>query len=260
MLVAVTRPISPAMTRCELTHLTRSPIDLDRARQQHREYERALTEVGCRVVTLPEEPDLPDSVFVEDTALVLAECAVITRPGAVSRRPETTAVEQLLAGHRPRWRIEEPATLDGGDVLRVGRALFVGLTGRTNAAAVHQLRDRLAEWGYDVRGVPVVGCLHLKSAVTEVAAGTLLINPAWVGREHFPGFDFLEVDPAEPAAANALRIGDRVIYPAEHPRTRDRLVAAGVEPRLVPASEVAKAEGGVTCCSLVFEAPDRPDR
>jgi dimethylargininase len=254
MIIAITRGISPAMQNCELTNLERQPIDLELARQQHAHYVRALEAAGCRVEELPADLDLPDSVFVEDIAVVLDEIAIITRPGALSRRAETLAVVQALEPYRRRVYILEPGTIDGGDVLLVGRTLYIGVTLRTNAAAVQQMSEIVAPLGYEVRHVPVIGCLHLKSAVTQVAEDTLLINQLWVDAAHFGNFQLIDVDPAEPSAANGLLIGDTLIYPAEFPRTRRRLEAAGIKLMLVPASEVAKAEGAVTCCSLIFNA------
>lgn len=250
--IALTREISPALQECELTHLAREPIDVERARAQHAVYERALAELGCAVRRLPAGADMADSVFIEDTAIVLDEVAVITRPGAESRRAETPAVADALAAHRPLVRMEAPATLDGGDVMVVDRMVFVGRSARTNEAGIEQLRSALAEHGYTLQAVPVHGCLHLKSAVTSVGDGRLLINRAWVPAEAFAGWELIDVDPAEPYAANALRIGGRIIYPPDFPRTRARLEAHGVEIVAVAADELAKAEGAVTCCSLVF--------
>jgi dimethylargininase len=250
--IALTRDISPALRDCELTHLARGPIDVGRARRQHEAYERALAEAGCAVRRLPAEADMPDSVFIEDTAVVLDEVAVITRPGALSRRAETAAVADALAAYRTLARIQAPGTLDGGDVLVADRIVFVGLSARTNEAGIGQMRDALAAYGYDVRAVPVDGCLHLKTAVTGVGDGRLLINRDWVDADPFAGWELIDADPAEPFAANALRIGGRVIYPADFPLTRARLDAAGISVLPVPAGELAKAEGGVTCCSLVF--------
>jgi dimethylargininase len=254
--MALTRDISPALAECELTHLDRAPIDVARARRQHKAYERALASVGCAVQRLPADEDMPDSVFIEDTAVVLDEVAVITRPGAESRRAETEAVADALASHRPLVRIQAPGTLDGGDVLVADRTVFVGLSARTNEAGIEQLRGALAPFGYDVRAVPVRGCLHLKTAVTRVGGGRLLINRDWVPAEAFAGWALIDVDPSEPFAANALRIGDAVIYPDAFPRTRERLESHGTRIVPVPADELAKAEGGVTCCSLVFRRAD----
>ena len=261
--MAITRQVSPAFAACELTHLTREPIDVGLARRQHAAYEALLEELGCEVEHLPEEGELPDSVFVEDAAVVVDELAVITRPGAESRRGETVSVEAALARHRPLARIEAPATLDGGDVLRLGRRLYVGLSARTNREGVEQLAALLAPFGYAVEGVPLDGCLHLKTAVTEVADGTLVINPAWIDRGAFAAYEQVEVDADEPFAANALRItgvgdGDTVVLPAAFPRTAERLAARGLQVRTLDVSEIAKAEGGLTCCSILIAAGE-PD-
>jgi dimethylargininase len=252
MLLAITRQISPRFAECELTHLDRQPIDLDLARAQHHEYEAALRELGCEVISLPPEPDLPDSVFVEDVALVFDKVAFITRPGAPSRRPETESVAQALSPYRTLLTIQAPGTLDGGDVLCVGKIVYVGLSSRSNRSAVAQFQDFLAPYGYIVKGVEVTGCLHLKSAVTQVSEDTLLINPTWVDRSIFGARHFIEVDASEPSAANAVWINRAVIYPSSFPKTQQRLERAGLRLKIVDASEVAKAEGAVTCCSLIF--------
>ncbi len=254
MPLAITRDVSRSIGRCELTCLERAPIDVARARAQHAQYREALRRLGLDVVCLPEEPDLPDAVFVEDTAVVLDEVAVMTNPGAASRRPEVESVARALGGHRRLLRLAPPATLDGGDVLAVGRSIYVGLSSRTSGAAVAALRAMLAPFGYTVAGVPVAGGLHLKTGVTRVADRTLLVNPAMVDPRHFPGCDFVEVDPAEPHAANALLVGEAIVHPAAFPRTRGRLARLGLSVLAVEADELAKAEGGVTCCSLIVNA------
>lgn len=250
--LAVTRKVSSAMARCELTHLQRTPIDIALAREQHHAYEQALQALGCRIESLPEEPELADSVFVEDIALVFDEVAVLTRPGAASRRAETPSMAAALGKHRDLVRIESPGTLDGGDVLRVERALYVGSSSRSNVGGIAQLGALLLPFGYRVLPVTVRGCLHLKSAVTQVAPGELLINSRWVERSQFPGMRFIEVDEAEPQAANALMVGGDVIYPASHPRTADTLRRHGIRVHTLDMSETEKAEGGVTCCSLLL--------
>jgi dimethylargininase len=252
--MAITRAVSEGLAACELTHLPRAVIDVERARAQHAAYEQVLARLGCRVRQLAATPDMPDSVFVEDTAIVLDEVAVVTRPGAVTRRRETTAVEAELAKHRPILRIEAPGTVDGGDVLVEGRTIFVGLSSRTNRAGFDQLRAHLVPFDYDVRAVNVSGALHLKSAVTAIADDTLLINPAWAPAATFEGFALVAVDPAEPGAANAVRVGDTLVYPESFPRTGDRLEALGYTIAAVDVSELQKAEGAVTCCSLLFTA------
>jgi dimethylargininase len=251
---ALIRPVSHGMTRCELTHLARSPIDLAVAGRQHRTYADVLASLGCRLVELAAEPDLPDSVFVEDTAVVLDEIAVLTRPGAASRRAEVESIAVALERWRACIRIEAPGTLDGGDVLRVGRSIFVGQSGRSNADGIRQLAAAVVPHGYDVVPVPVRGCLHLKSAVTLVGPDTLLINDDWVDRGHWPGLRCVEVHPEEPHAANALWIGHAVVHARSGPRTRDRLAAAGMRVLPVDMSEMEKAEGAVTCCSVLVSA------
>jgi dimethylargininase len=256
MWIAVTREVSPSLGDCELSYVPREAIDVAHARAQHRDYQRALEILGCRLLTLPAEPDLPDSVFVEDVAIVLDEVAVLTRPGALSRRAEVASVAEVLRRYRPVLAIEAPGTLDGGDVLRVGRTLYVGESARSNAAGIAQLRELLAGHGYAVQGVPTRGCLHLKSAATQLGDDTLLLQPDWVDRDRFADFHVIEVDPTEPHAANVLRIGDALVMPASFPRTRQRLLDAGFQVMVVDVSELQKAEGAVTCCSLVFRADE----
>lgn len=249
--IAFTRDVSSTIAECELSHLTRLPIDVARARAQHRQYEAALEALGCTVQRLPSLPNRPDAVFVEDTAVLLDEIAVIARPGAPSRRAETESVSEALTAYRPTVPIMAPGTLDGGDVLRVGRRIFVGESERTNLAGINQLRALVAPFGYTVTGVPLRDCLHLKTAVTQVADKTLLINRDWVETAVFTECDLIDVDPAEPMAANALLLGESVIFPNAFPRTRQRLEAHGIAVYGVDVDELAKAEGGVTCCSLI---------
>lgn len=258
MLVALTRDVSPTINACQLTHLARIDIDVDRARAQHREYERRLQDMGCEIHRVAPAPDLPDAVFVEDLAVVLDEIAVLSRPGAAARRLESAGFAEQLSRFRLFRQIEDPGTLDGGDVLRVDRTLFVGQSSRTNRAGITQLERFVAPFGYSVRPVTVTGCLHLKTAVTEVADGVLLLNPDWVEPVIFAEYERLDCDPAEPFAANALRIGDRVLHAAAWTGTRQRLESRGIGVVSVEASELAKAEAGVTCCSVVFRASGFP--
>jgi len=253
MRIALTRDVSPAIGRCELTHLERNPIDYDRALGQHAAYEQLLTELGCRVLRLPADDTMPDAVFIEDTAVVVGELAVVTRPGAPSRRGEPAAVRTALEALRPVAAIEPPGTLDGGDVLRVGSTLYVGLSARSNREGIAQLARLLAPFDYRVVPVVTEGCLHLKTAATMAAPDILLVNPRWVDAEIFATPEILEIDPAEPFAANVLRVGDATICAAAHERTRRRIEAAGIVVRAVDMSEFAKAEGGVTCCSVILD-------
>ncbi|HEX2059981.1 MAG TPA: dimethylargininase [Thermoanaerobaculia bacterium] len=247
-MLAITRDVSPNIHLCELTHLDRAPIDYTMAATEERDYRRLLSSLGLTVVTLPGDPAHPDCVFIEDTAVVLPELAVITRPGAPSRRGETRVVAGELQKYRPLVHIEAPATLDGGDVLILDDRLYVGLSARTNEAAIGQLRYHTRR---DVIPVPVHGCLHLKSAVTRVAGDALLIQRDWIDAAPFAQWTLIDVDPSEPFAANTLKIGDAVVYPDAFPKTRARLEARGIDVRTVRMNELAKAEGGVTCCSLI---------
>jgi dimethylargininase len=252
MLFAITRKVSPAIIRCELTHLQRQSIELPTAIAQHAAYEQALCELGVQVLSLPAEPDLPDSVFVEDAALVLDEIAILTRPGADSRKPEVESIARALHPYRQMVSIQPPGSLDGGDIMQAGKMIYVGISTRSNKAAIQQMQVHLKYFGYKVRGVKVTGCLHLKSAVTQAAEDCLLINPAWVDPVQFDAFRLIEIDPGEAYAANALRIGDTVLYQPGFPHTGRKLEAAGLQLKWVDASELGKAEGALTCCSLVF--------
>lgn len=254
MPIAITRQVSRRFNECELTHLTREPIDVALARQQHHAYENILGELGCQVLQLPEEPDLPDSVFVEDTAIVFDEIAILTHPGAESRRPEVDSVAAALKPYRQLSAIQSPATLDGGDVLRLGRKVYIGETTRSDPQAITQVRRILEPLGYTVQGVPVEQCLHLKSAVTQVGPDLLLLNPEMVDPAVFSTWRWLAVNPDEPLAANALWLSGKVVFPAGHAATLGRLKEAGVPVIPVEVSEISKAEGGVTCCSLILNS------
>jgi dimethylargininase len=253
--IAVTRELAAAIGNCELTFLPRSTIDFARAQQQHLDYQSALSSLGCEVVVVPAPPGLADSVFIEDTALVLDDIAVMLRPGVASRQPEVAGVADVLRQYKPLTTIEPPGTIDGGDLLRVGNTIFAGLSTRSNQSGIRQLRDIVAEFGMNVETVETTKCLHLKSAVSEVAPGTLLINTDWISSSAFKDFELIPVDKEETHAANALRIGKDLIYPSSFPRTMDALVNRGIDVLPVDLTELQKAEGAVTCCSLVFAAP-----
>lgn len=242
------------MQDCELSHLPRRPIDLDLAHRQHAAYEQALRAAGCEVRQLAELPQHPDSVFVEDTVIALDEVAVITRPGAASRRGEVDSMATAMSGLRKVLRIEAPGTIDGGDVLRLDRVVYVGASARSSAKGIAQLGRLLAPFDYRVEAVSLRDCLHLKSAVTRVADGQLLVNPDWVDAACFPGWAAIAVDVAEPHAANALWLGNAVIHAASAPRTTAKLRAQGIDVRSVDMSEMEKAEGAVTCCSVILDA------
>lgn len=251
--LALTRPVSRSIDRCQLTYLARGTIDIDLASRQHRAYEQALEAAGATVERLPAADDLPDAVFIEDTAVVLDEIAVITRPGAASRRSETVAVARRLADLRPLAVIEAPATLDGGDVLRVGRSLFVGRTARSNATGREALARICESFGYTMIPVDVHDCLHLKSAASWLGDETVLVDPAHVCPRDFEGLNILRSAPGETGAANVLKIGGLVLTAAAFPRTRRVLERAGFSCRVVENGELARAEGGLSCCSLIVD-------
>ncbi|MGB2898576.1 MAG: arginine deiminase family protein [Candidatus Acidiferrum sp.] len=253
MLTAITRAVSPAIVHCEISFIDRKPIDLAIAQDQHHAYETLLEKLGARVLSLPAEPALPDSMFVEDPAIVLDELAVILPLGTASRRPEAASLANALSPFRKLAYVTLPGTLEGGDILRIGSKLFVGLTKRSNAEGLRQLASILAPHKYEVIAVPVTGCLHLKSAVTHIGGNTLLANRAWFDAAPFAASDWIDVDPAEPHAANALAFGGTIIFPASFPRTRVRLEDQGFHVTPLDISELQKAESGLTCSSLLFE-------
>ncbi len=252
MLLAITRDVSPRFNECEITHIERSPINLETARTQHHEYIQTLKELGCAVLELPAEADLPDSIFVEDTAVVLPEIALLTRPGADSRKPETESIARALAPYRELVRIQPPATVDGGDVLVLGKNIFVGMSTRSNKLAIDQMNQLLGKYGYKTQAVELHECLHLKSAVTRVDENnTLLINRNWVDVETFNRYELIDIDPSEPFAANCLPINGSIIFPTAFPKTTAKLETRGYRVKPVMVDELAKAEGAVTCCSLI---------
>jgi dimethylargininase len=252
MLRALTRHVSSTFASCELTFLDRQPIDVAKAIEQHRAYEACLAELGANVISLPADPRFPDGVFVEDPAIVLDEVAVITRPGAESRRGETESIAEALACYRELRTIQEPATLDGGDVVHVGKTLYVGLSQRTNREGVAQLEAFLTPFGYRTVAVEVNGCLHLKSGACWAGGDMILANRQWINATAFRDFRIIDVAGDEPSAADVLPIGGKVLVPANFVHTSEILEAAGVIVRSIDVSELQKAESGVTCMSLLW--------
>jgi len=257
MLTAITRAVSPDLGDCELTFLSRQQIDVARAIAQHEAYCARFEERGVRVLHLPAEENSPDALFVEDTALVLDELAVIARPGAASRRAETARVAEALSEYRPLQFIQSPATLEGGDVLRIGRTLFVGQSARTNPEGIAQLRQRLAPYDYRVQAVAVRGCLHLKTGCTFLGSNSLLINRDWVVGASFAGFELIDLPKTESFAANTLVIGGMVLLPDSFPQTHALLESRGFTVQTLDISELQKAEAGLSCLSLLFEVEPR---
>ena len=252
-MIAFVRQVAPSLASCELTYLARAAIDVPRARRQHAQYVAALTTLGCRIEWLPPLAQHPDGVFVEDTAVLVPEVALITRPGAAARRDEVESVATALARHLPVRRVTDPACLEGGDVLRIGRTLYVGASGRTNPAGVAALAEGLAPFGYAVREVALRGCLHLKSACTFIAPNVLLVNPAWTDPAAFDAGVVIAVDPREPFAANTLTLRGLTLVSSAYPRTQRALGAAGIATQAVQVGELHKAEAALTCMSLLWE-------
>lgn len=248
---AITRRPSPHMSDCELTHLTRTPIDAAAADQQHAAYAAALAACGIDVTTLPPLDGHPDCAFVEDTALCLPELFVICRPGATSRLGEVASVAAVLPTDRPHRTIAAPATLEGGDVLVAGKTIFVGRSTRTNAAGIAALAAATAPFGYRVVAVEVPGALHLKTAATALAPDLLLVNPAWVDVTAFGDVRHIAVSKAERFASNILSVNGQVFMHADMPQTAAAITAAGFAVTALDVSEFAKAEAGLTCLSLL---------
>jgi dimethylargininase len=254
MLTAITRAVSSSLLDCELSFIPRNAINLEKARAQHLAYEQLLEKLGARVISLPEEKDLPDSMFVEDPAIVLDEIAVIFPLGTESRRKEAPSIATALEKYRKLAYVKLPGTVEGGDVLQIGKKVFVGITRRSNPEGIRQLAVILAAYGYEVIAIQVGGCLHLKSAVTYMGNNTLLANRNWFKAERFAGFEWVDVLPSEPHAANALRISDALVLPASFPGTQKLLEARGFHVITLDIAELQKAESGLTCSSLIFQA------
>ncbi len=255
--IAIIHQPSPYLNNCELTFLPAQGIDLDRAARQHRRYGRMLQRCGLEVVVLNVNAHRPDSVFIEDTAVVLDELAIMTSMGTSSRRLETTTVETVLRAYRQTARITPPATIEGGDVLAMGKMLFVGRSTRTNSEGVAALAALVTPRGYRVMPVAVSGCLHLKTGCTALDDGTVLINPEWIDPDPFAAFERIRVPPEEPFGANVLRLGATICLPSGMPRTREMVVQRGFRTDVTDISEFMKAEAGMTCMSLVFNPSPR---
>ncbi|GIW94751.1 MAG: N(G),N(G)-dimethylarginine dimethylaminohydrolase [Pirellulaceae bacterium] len=259
MWIALTRPPSVRLAEGERTFVARQPIDIARALRQHADYCSVLERLGVQVVRLDKDDALADSVFIEDAAVVLDELAVIARFGVPSRQPETALVQSCLQQWLPTIPILPPGTLEGGDVLRVGRRLWVGRSLRTNAEGISQLRRTVEPLGYQVTEVPVQGCLHLKTACTALPSGQLLVQPEWIDVTCLPP-GWLPVPDEEPWGANVLSIAGEVLVPAAHRRTARMLEENGYRVHRVEIDELAKAEAGVTCLALCWRLDRSPRR
>jgi dimethylargininase len=251
-LIAITHVPSPNMQDYERTYVDDQAIDLDVALLQHEAYRDALEQCGAQVTVLGANRDMADCVFVEDTAIVLDELAVMMSPGAVTRRREPAGIEPELRKYRTIERITLPGTIDGGDVVVSGKRVYVGESPRTNATGIEMLRGILAPHGYTVTGVPTTGCLHLKTACSALPDGRFLVNADWIDASRWPADKLVHVPSSEPWAGDVLVIGEQIIASDAFPETIGLLRAQGWEVIPVSVSEFAKAEGGVTCLSLLF--------
>jgi dimethylargininase len=254
-LVALAREPSASLAQCELSYVHRTPIDLNKARVQHTGYCAALRAAGAEVRVLPALDHLPDAAFVEDTAVVLDEVAILGALGVGSRAAEVAAIVGILEVYRPVRRLDRPgATLEGGDVLRIDRTVYVGHSGRTNEAGIAALRRVVDPLGYRVRVVAVEGCLHLKTGCSSAGDGIVVVNPSWVSGRLFEedGLTVVPIAASEPCAANVLRVAGTLLVPAGNTATAGRLRAAGLDPGEIEIGEFQKAEAGLTCLSLLI--------
>jgi dimethylargininase len=242
------RAVSPRLAEAELTFLQREPIDPDRAAAQHRDYVDLLRRLGHRIIPLPAAPEHPDGTFVEDAVVVVDDVAVLTRPGAQSRRGEVASMATAVRSLGLRTReVAEPATLDGGDVLQVGSRVFVGTGGRTSPDAVDQLRSLLLPLGRTVVPVPVTGCLHLKTGATALPDGTVIAVAGWLDTAAFTDEGLRVVDAPEASGADLLLSGGPVVLSAAAPGTAQLVRSLGFAAYPADIDELEKAECGSTC-------------
>jgi dimethylargininase len=249
---ALVRPPADSFRQALSAQQPRTEIDPALARRQHADYCAALRTAGLALIELAPEEALPDACFVQDTALVFDDLAIIARFGVESRQGEQDAIRQALRGRRRLVEIRAPATLEGGDVLILGSRVIVGLSARTNHAGFAQLRDLLELEGLAVDALPVTAGLHLLTYCTYLGRGVLLAAEPHAGELASTGLDLILVAPHEAGAANALAVGEHVIMAAGHPHTAAQIRARGFEVLSVSLTEFAKADGGVTCLALLL--------
>ncbi|SCY13249.1 dimethylargininase [Desulfoluna spongiiphila] len=226
--------------------------DYDTMLAQHTTYTETLKSLGLTVEVLEAEEAYPDAHFVEDTAVVFPEAAVITNPGADARKGEEVTIEKALTAHRPIEKITAPGTVDGGDILMVGRHFFIGVSDRTNDEGAAQLGAIVTRHGYTWSAVPVAAGLHFKSSVNYVGKNTLLVTETFQDRSELEGYTLLVLDPEEEYAGNTLLINDTLIMPKGYPKTRAKLEALELPIVEIDTSETRKMDGGLTCLSLRF--------
>jgi dimethylargininase len=253
MLSAITHKVSPRINECELTFVQRSTIDYELAARQHDGYEATLARLGVEITSLSENEAFPDSSFVEDTAIVIDELAIICSLGVPSRRGESSVIAKELSRYRELIYISLPATIEGGDVLRVGKRILVGHSKRTNLLGINELARILKPFDYQVTAVDTRGSLHLKSACSAINDETLFVNPNWIETDWLSDFKILRTPVAEPGSANVLRVGETVCVQAGFPRAVELVEGVADRVETIDMSELRKAEAGLTCCSIIFE-------
>jgi dimethylargininase len=249
---AIARKPGPNFAQGLTTAINEEPPRYEILVNQHEGYIAALQSIGLEVILLDALSDHPDAYFVEDTAVIAANVAVITNPGADTRKGEEKTIAPVLAKYRKTENIQAPGTVDGGDVLQVGKHFFVGVSERTNPEGADQLGRILEGHGYTWTTVAVGAGLHFKSSVNFVGKNTLLVTEDFAGREQLKGYDTIVVDRSESYAANTLLINDHLLIPRGYPGTRKKLEALGFKIIELDTSEVRKMDGGLTCLSLRF--------
>ena len=252
MLTIVTHVPSPALQECELTFVEGEPINMEKAVKEHNNYCKMLEECGARIITLNNNISLPDSVFVEDPIVVFDELAVLTSMGVESRRKESSALEMFFRQYRDVKKISLPAKIEGGDVLKVGRRIYVGESARTNKLGFQALCNILKPLGYEVTSVSVTGCLHLKTGCTALDEKTMLINPGWVDETPFRDYRLIKTLPSEPFGANVLPLHNTICMNAAFPKTIELVKDLGYKVVSTDITEFVKAEAGLTCMSIPF--------
>lgn len=252
MTIAITHDVSDRLAECELTHLDRKIIDLENARKQLEQYRNLLQSLGVDVVSLQVNREYPDSVFIEDAAIVLPELAIQCSIGAKSRQQEPDAIAAYLAAFKTVAKLPDDATLDGGDVLVFDKNILVGRSGRTNEAGFQTLQKLVSPFGYRTQSIEVKGALHLKTAICALDHNRLLVNPAWISERSLEGFELVAIPSDERFGANILRLESCIVVADEHPKTAALIRSLGFQVEATPISEFQKAEGGLTCLSLIF--------
>lgn len=251
-LTVITHLPSHKLQDCELTFVESEKIDIEKAQQEHQEYCEMLKRCGAEVIILDRNNDLADSVFVEDPIIVFDEIAVLTSMGVESRRKESQYLKEVFSKYRDVEEIKLPAKIEGGDVLKIGKKIFVGLSVRTNQEGITCLKNIIKPYGYEVIVVKVLGCLHLKTGCTALDDNTILINSKWVDDNAFKGFKKIEVPLSEPFGANILKINDVICMNKSFTKTLDLVKSLGYKTDCCDISEFVKAEAGLTCMSVPF--------